>query len=40
VDPEERFVVVLLTRQPRTEGWPSARAEQTVIATKAVAALG
>ena len=40
VDPEERFVVVLLTRQPRTKGWPSARAEQTVIATKAVAALG
>jgi hypothetical protein len=40
VDPEERFVVVLLTRQPRTEGWPSARSEQTVIATKAVAALG
>jgi len=31
---------VLLTRQPRTEGWPAARAEQTVIATKAVAALG
>jgi hypothetical protein len=40
VEPEERFVVVLLTRQPRTEGWPAARAEQTVIATKAVAALG
>ena len=40
VDPQERFVVVLLTRQPRTEGWQAARAEQTVIATKAVAALG
>ena len=40
VEPEERFVVVLLTRQPRTKGWPAARAEQTGIATKAVAALG
>ena len=40
VEPAERFVVVMLTRQPRTNGWPSARAEQTGIATKAVAALG
>jgi hypothetical protein len=40
VGPEERFVVVLLTRQARTKGWPTARAEQTGIATKAVAALG
>ena len=39
VEPAERFVV-MLTRQPRTNGWPSARAEQTGIATKAVAALG
>ena len=37
--PENRFVVVLLTRQPRTKGWPAARSEQTGIATKAVAAL-
>ena len=40
VGPDERFVVVLLTRQPRTEGWPAARAELTGIATQAVAALG
>ncbi len=27
VGPEKRFLVVLLTRQPRTKGWPAARAE-------------
>ena len=27
VGPEKRFVVVLLTRQPRTKGWPAARTE-------------
>ena len=39
VGPEKRFLVVLLTRQPRTKGWPAARAELTGIATQAVAAL-
>ena len=27
VGPEKRFLVVLLTRQPRTKGWPAARTE-------------
>jgi hypothetical protein len=40
VGPEKRFLVVLLTRQPRTKGWPAARTEMTGIATQAVAALG
>jgi hypothetical protein len=40
VGPEKRFVVVMLTRQPRTKGWPAARTELTGIATQAVAALG
>jgi hypothetical protein len=40
LEPEERFVVVLLTRQPRSKGWPGARSEQTGIATKAVVGLG
>jgi hypothetical protein len=39
LEPEERFVVVLLTRQPRSKGWPGARSEQTGIATKAVVGL-
>ena len=37
--PEKRFVVVMLTRQPRTRGWPAARTELTRIATEATAAL-
>jgi hypothetical protein len=40
VGPEKRFLVVMLTRQPRTKGWPAARTELTGIATQAVAALG
>jgi len=36
---EKRFVVVMLTRQPRTKGWPAARTELTGIATEATAAL-
>ncbi len=40
VGPEKRFLVVLLTRQPRTKGWPATRTEMTGIATQAVAALG
>ena len=38
--PDKRFVVVLLTRQPRTKGWPAARQELTGITTQATAALG
>jgi hypothetical protein len=37
--PEKRFVVVMLTLQPRTKGWPAARTELTGIATEATAAL-
>jgi hypothetical protein len=40
VGPDKRFVVVLLTRQPRTKGWPAARQELTAIASQAVAGLG
>jgi len=40
VGPEKRFVVVMLTRQPRTQGWPATRDQVTGIAMGAVAALG
>jgi hypothetical protein len=39
VGPEKRFVVVMLSRQPRTRGWPEARTELTGIATQALTAL-
>jgi hypothetical protein len=39
VGPEKRFVVVTLSRQPRTRGWPGARTEVTGIATRALAEL-
>jgi hypothetical protein len=39
VGEEKRFVVVMLSRQPRTRGWPATRTELTGIATQAVAAL-
>ena len=35
VGPDERFLVVLLTRQPRTVGWDGARREMNGIATAA-----
>lgn len=38
--PDKRFVAVMLTRQPRTKGWPAARQELTGIAAQAVAATG
>ena len=38
--PDKRFVAVILTRQPRTKGWPAARQELTGIAAQAVAATG
>jgi hypothetical protein len=39
VGPEKRFVVVVLSRQPRTRGWPGARTELTGTATQALTAL-
>jgi hypothetical protein len=40
VGPDERFVVVVLTRIPRGPGWDAARAEVTAVAAAAVQALG
>jgi hypothetical protein len=37
---DRRFVLALLTRVPRSEGWPGARSELDGITAKAVAALG
>jgi hypothetical protein len=39
VGADRRFVVALLTREPRTRGWATARTEVTGIATAAIAAL-
>jgi hypothetical protein len=39
VGPDERFVVVVLTRIPRGPGWPAGRAEVTAVAAAAVRAL-
>lgn len=39
VGPDERFVVVVLTRIPRGPGWAAARAEVTAVAAAAVQAL-
>ena len=40
VGPDDRFLVVLLTRQPRAVGWDGARRELNGIATAAVQPLG
>lgn len=40
VGPDERFVVVVLTRVPRAPGWAAARTEVTAVAAAAVQALG
>lgn len=40
VGPDERYVVVVLTRIPQAPGWDAARSEVTAVAAAAVRALG